>query len=474
MASIIKAETESAPGYPPASRKPAPAPQMREKPLGPIGLLQALRQNPITIWTRRHYEVPIFVARTVIGPICVVNDPAAIRHVLVDNAANYRKGVLQTRVLRPGLGNGLLTAEGASWRSQRKAIAPAFAPRIVESFQPAVAGVAANLIRRWRELPQGSRVDVAREMAHVTLEVLERTIFSDGLASEPATLAGAVTRYLDTLGRIHPFDALDLPSFIPRIGRGGGREALGTFNRAVEAIIARRRALLAESKEMPRDLLTLLLEAERDTDALGPDEVRANIATFIAAGHETTANTLAWCLFLLGFAPSWRERLERELDEVLGGGELSPERLPRLAVTRAVVEEALRLYPPAPSITRQPIGEDRIAGEKVDRRTRVVISPWILHRHLGLWERPAHFDPSRFLPGARDSIDRFAYLPFGAGPRICIGASFALQEAVIMLAAICRNFRLDLVDGHEVRPVQRVTLRPEGGLPMIISGRHAR
>jgi cytochrome P450 len=444
---------------------------MRETPVGPIGLLKALRRNPITLWTRRHYELPILTRRTIIGPICVLNDPAAIRRVLVDNAANYRKGVLQTRVLRPALGNGLLTAEGASWRLQRKAIAPAFAPRIVESFQPAMGSAAENLVRRWRDLPRGARIDVAREMTQVTLEVLERTIFSDGLASEPATLAGAVTRYLDTLGRIHPFDALDLPSFIPRIGRMRGKAALGTFNHTVEAIIARRRALLAQGKVMPRDLLTLLLEAERDSNALAPEDVRANIATFVAAGHETTANTLTWCLFLLGFAPEWRERLERELDEVIGDRQISPEILPRLVVTKAVVEEALRLYPAAPSITRQPIDEDVVGGEKVDSRTRIIVSPWILHRHFSLWREPAHFDPSRFLPGARDRIDRFAYLPFGAGPRICIGASFAIQEAVILLAAICRNFRLDLVEGHQVRPVQRVTLRPEGGLPMIMTSR---
>jgi cytochrome P450 len=466
-----KTATNEAATSPGASRKAVPAPPIRERPLGPIGLLRALGTNPIAIWTRRHFEAPSVLAKTVIGPMLVVSDPIAIRYVLVDNAANYRKGVLQTRILRPGLGNGLLTAEGESWRLQRRAIAPAFTPRVVESFHGAMAAAADALVARWKAMPEGARIDAAREMTHVTLEVLERTIFSDGLASEPAALAGAVTRYLDTLGRVHPFDALDLPAFLPRFGRRGGKEALATFNQAVETIIATRRALLADGKTAPRDLLTLLLEAERDTGGLAPDEVRANIATFIAAGHETTANTLAWCLFLIAFEPAWRDRLEAELDAVLGDGAITREALPRLIVTKAVVEEALRLYPPAPAITRQPIGEDRIAGERVDSRTRVVISPWILHRHLALWKEPGHFDPSRFLPGARESIDRFAYLPFGAGPRICIGAAFALQEAIILLAAICRNFRLDLVDGHAVRPVQRVTLRPQGGLPMRLARR---
>jgi cytochrome P450 len=448
-----------------------PAPRPREKPLGGLGLLKALRTNPITIWTRRHFEEPIVLRRTIIGPMCVVSDPVAIKHVLVDNARNYRKGVLQTRVLRPGLGNGLLTSEGESWRLQRRALAPTFTPRVIESFQPAMTSVAACLLERWRELADGSRIDAAREMTHVTLEVLERTIFSDGLASEPAILAQAITRYLDTLGRVHPFDALDLPSFLPRFGRSGAKDALAIFNRAVETIIARRRELLARGEEAPRDLLTLLLEAHTEENGLGPDEVKANIATFIAAGHETTANTLTWSLFLLAFAPEWRERLEREIEEVQGDADLASFPLDRLIVTKAVIEEALRLYPPAASITRQPIGEDEIAGHKIDTRTRVVISPWVLHRHQGLWKEPGHFDPARFLPQARQRVDRFAYLPFGAGPRICIGAGFALQEATILLAAITRHFRLELQPGHEVRPVQRVTLRPQGGLPMILRRR---
>jgi cytochrome P450 len=458
------------------SRRPAPAPRPPEKPLRPLALLRALRTNPISIWRRLHYEEKVVLDRTIIGPICVVSDPAAIRHVLVDNARNYRKGVLQTRVLRPGLGNGLLTAEGETWRRQRRALAPAFTPRLIEAFQQAMAEVAARLCERWARLPEGSRIDAAREMTQVTLEVLERTMFSDGLASEPRRLAGAVTRYLDTLGRIHPFDALDLPAFLPRIGKRGGREALGIFNAAVEAIIAKRRALEAQGVAAPRDLVALLLEAETGPDRLSPEEVRANIVTFIAAGHETTANTLSWSLFLLAFEPAWRERLEAEIDEVLadrgfGNGDPSSSILERLVVARAVVEEALRLYPPAPSITRQPIGKDEIGGYPVDHKTRVVVSPWILHRHRLLWKDAEYFDPSRFLPGSREGIDRFAYLPFGAGPRICIGAGFALQEAIILLASICRHFRLDLVLGHEVRPVQRVTLRPEGGLPMTIRRR---
>lgn len=453
------------------AQRMVPTPRPRARPLRGLGLLRALRTNPIAAWTQRHYEEPVVLRRTILGPICVISDPAAIKYVLVDNARNYRKGVLQRRVLRPGLGNGLLTAEGESWREQRRALAPVFTPRVIDGFRPAMAEAAARLIARWRVLPQASQLDAAREMSHVTLEVLERTIFSDGLASEPARLAGAVRQYLDTLGRIHPFDALDLPDWVPRLGRKNNPEPLGIFAATIEAMIARRRALLAQGATAPADLLTLLLKAESEGE-LGPDEVKANIATFIAAGHETTANTLTWSLFLLSFAPSWRTSLEAEVDAVFAGAARPFEMLDRLVVTKAVVEEALRLYPPAATITRQPLRPDVIATHEVGPRTRIVISPWILHRHRRLWDRPESFDPSRFLPRARAGIGRFAYLPFGAGPRICIGASFALQEAVILLAAMARHFRLDLVPGYEVRPVQRVTLRPAGGLPMIL--RHRR
>jgi cytochrome P450 len=194
--------------------------------------------------------------------------------------------------------------------------------------------------------------------------------------------------------------------------------------------------------------------------------VRANIVTFIGAGHETTGNALTWSLYLLSQAPDVRERIEREADEVLGERSLAPDDLSRLIFTRAVVDEAIRLYPPVPFMSRAAIGEDRIGNLRIPKGSLVAIAPWVLHRHHRLWETPEAFDPDRFMRERRGSIDRFAYLPFGAGPRVCIGASFALQEAVVVLASIVRAARLDLVEGHEVRPLHRVTLRPEGGLPM--------
>jgi cytochrome P450 len=453
-----------------AWRPPAPVP--RGRPLGPFGTLFVLRRNPIETWTRAHFEYPILVGPTILGQVAVVSAPEAIRRVMVDNVANYPKDALQRRVLSPGLGESLLTVEGEAWKTQRRALAPLFTPRTVISFAPSMAAAAEALATRWRRLRDGQRIDAQKDMARVTLDVLQRTIFSDGLAREPEEFMAALTRYFEVVGRLDPFDLLDLPDWLPRLGQRRSRSALAFFAEAVDAIIARRKARLAQdAPDGPRDLMTLLLVAhDPETGAsLSEEEVRTNIITFIAAGHETTANALTWSLYLLSQSEDWRVRLAREADGVLDGSvETYAE---RLVETRAVVEEAMRLYPPVASLSREAAGPDDLAGRRIRVGTLIMIVPWVLHRHRLLWEDPDGFDPSRFLPGAREKIDRFAYLPFGAGPRVCIGASFALQEAVIVLARIMREFRLDHVESHAVLPVQRITLRPQGGMPMILHRR---
>jgi cytochrome P450 len=203
---------------------------------------------------------------------------------------------------------------------------------------------------------------------------------------------------------------------------------------------------------------------------LSDTEVKANILTFIGAGHETTANALTWSLFLLTLSEEWRARLTAEASAVLSGP--VEDHAARLVETRAVIEEAMRLYPPVASMSRQAIGPDDLAGKRIRKGSLVMVSQWVLHRHHSLWEKPDSFDPRRFLPGSREKIDRFAYLPFGTGPRVCIGASFSLQEAAIVLAHIMRTFSLELKKNHVAMPVQRITLRPEGGLPMILRRRN--
>jgi cytochrome P450 len=451
----------------------APAPKPREVPLGPVGLLLALRQNPVETWTRAHFEKPILVGRRVLGEMAVVSEPAAIRRVLLDNVTNYRKDDLQRRVLSPGLGDGLLTAEGKQWRAQRRTVAPMFTPRNVLSFAPQMADAARASVQRLQRRRVGQILDVSAEMARVTLEILERTIFTDGLGQGPEHFREAVTRYFDTAGRIDPLDLLGFPDFIPRIGRIRSRPTLRFFRDSVDAIIATRRKNLADPNyQRAHDLLTLLLEAKDPETGVGLDEeeLRANIITFIGAGHETTANALTWSLYLLSQSPEWRERLAAEADRELAGG--GAETLAdRLVETRAVIEEAMRLYPPAATLTREAVEPDMLAGRRIKKGMRVVVSPFVVHRHRLLWRDPDLFMPERFLGEAREKIDRFAYLPFGAGPRVCVGASFALQEACIVLAHLMQAFRFEHVETHEVRPMQRVTLRPKDGMPMRVFAR---
>jgi len=455
----------------PSFRPPHPKP--RTEPLGTLAFLRAVRENPLNTWMEAHFEEPIITGDGALGRMTVVSDPAAIRHILVDNAANYRKDDLQLRILAPGLGRGLVTAEGDEWRLQRRTIAPLFTPRHVASFFPAMVEAAERLVRRWQRRPAGRVVDASLEMTRVTLDVLERTIFTQGVSKDPDALGRAITRYFNSLGRVAPLDIFGFPDWIPRIGRLRARPSIRFFEETVNALIDARKQLLARGEQAPRDLLTLLLEAADPETGKGLSDidVRTNIVTFIGAGHETTANALSWSLYLLSQDERARAHVEREVDEVLEEGALEPHHLDKLVYTRAVIDEAIRLYPPAPYMSRAAIDDDRIGELEIPAGSMVAIVPYLLHRHRRLWNEPDAFQPERFLPENRGRIDRFAYLPFGAGPRVCIGASFSLQEAVIVLATIARSVRLDLVDGHAVTPVQRITLRPQGGLPMRLTQR---
>jgi cytochrome P450 len=450
-----------------------PHPKPRTEPLGMVAFLRAVRENPLNTWMEAHFEEPIITGEGALGRMTVVSDPAVIRHILVDNAANYRKDDLQIRILAPGLGKGIVTAEGEEWRLQRRTIAPLFTPRTVAGFFPAMVEAADRLVRRWQRRPDGRVVDAALEMTRVTLDVLERTIFTQGVPKDPDALGRAITRYFNSIGRVDPLDIFGFPDWVPRIGRLRARPSIQFFEETVNELIDARKALLARGEPAPRDLLTLLLEAADPETGKGLSdiEVRTNIVTFIGAGHETTANALSWSLYLLSQDERARGLVEQEVDEVLGEEPIEPHHLERLVYTRAVIDEAIRLYPPAPYMSRTAIGDDRIGDLDIPAGSMVAISPYVLHRHRKLWAEPDAFRPERFLPESRKRIDRFAYLPFGAGPRVCIGASFSLQEAVIVLATIARSMRLDLVEGHAVEPVQRITLRPRGGLPMRLTQR---
>lgn len=453
--------------------KPAPfvppAPKPRTSPPSLLELIRVVYRNPLELWGEPSYTKPWVSVTGIGGPLVIANDPGLIRHVLVDNARNYRMATVRQKILRPILRDGLLTAEGEVWRRSRRAMAPVFTPRHIAGFAPAMLRRSEAFAARYEPLPAVS--DIAQDMTMLTYEILAETLFSGEIAGAPGGFAEQVDHLFETMGRVDPLDLLRAPDWLPRITRLRGRRTLAYFRRLVADTIAMREARLEKgSAGVPEDFLTLLLRAE-GPDGLTRAEVEDNIITFIGAGHETTARALGWTLYCLAEAPWEREPIEREIDAVLSREPDPAKWLDAMPMTRAAFEEAMRLYPPAPSINREPIETDTYKDLTLVKGATVLAMPWTIHRHRGLWDRPDAFLPERFHPGNRERLDRYQYLPFGAGPRVCIGAAFAMQEAVIALAVLMSRFRFDTVAETNPWPVQKLTTQPQGGLPMKVSRR---
>lgn len=465
-------ETLSPPVFRPA------VPPRREGPLPLLPFLWQSWRDPLGTWSKRHFEEPQMYGEGPLGAVIVVSHPAGVRHVLTDNAANYRKGDLQRRILGPLLSEGLLLTEGDVWRRGRRILAPLFTPARMRDLTTRMAEVCAARVAGW-DLKFGPQVmDIDSQMSTLTFEILSATLFSDELGGEAAGFEKALNRYLSIGARIDPLDVLDAPNWIPRVGRLASYQSAVFFEKRVAALVAARRARLESGASAPQDLLSALLSArdEADGSALSDREVSANILTFILAGHETTARTLGWVLHLISRSPETAARLRAEAD----GFDISdPAWADRLAWTRAVIEESMRLFPPAPTLERTAVGPDVIEGPGVEPQaikagTMVIISPWVLHRHEKLWDDPAAFRPERFLPENRKSVDRYAWIPFSAGPRVCIGASFALQEAMIALATILKVADIEPITAVEPRPVHQITLRSRETMRLRLRAREAR
>ncbi len=451
---------------------PAPVPRSRDRIPSLLEVLRTVYRNPLELWGAPSYEERWIHTRFFNERALIVNDPDLIRHVLVDNAANYRMATVRQLVLRPILRDGLLTAEGDIWKRSRKAMAPVFTPRHIGKFAATMLNSTEDYAAECEQAARSGEVrDIARDMTELTFDIISKTLFSGDVVAASDDFAGDVERLLATMGRVDPLDLLKAPHWLPRFTRIRGRRVMGIFRGIVEGTMQKRRASIAAGAGVPDDFLTLLLKQERP-GGLSSEEIKDNIITFIGAGHETTARGLGWTLYCLANAPEERTIVEEEIDALFAGKPPPPESwLEALPKTRAAFEEAMRLYPPAPSINRAAIEDDRYGEVEIKRGTTVLVMPWTLHRHRLLWDQPEAFIPSRFWPENRDRIDRFQYLPFGAGPRICIGATFALQEAVIALAVLMRRFRFDCTADCKPWPVQKLTTQPQGGLPMTVTAR---
>ncbi|WP_300302474.1 cytochrome P450 [Ferrovibrio sp.] len=444
-------------------------PTRHEARLPLLQLVRTLRENAIGTYTKDTFERDIIVYRLLFKPMIMANHPELIRHVMLDNAANYERDPVGKRMLEPGLGNGLLTSEGADWKRQRRMMAPIFQPRRLAGFAEIMTEYSAALADKLVRLPAGQTVDMAEQMMLLTLDIIARTMFGADASTDVSAVGTAMDRYQVTVRPNIP-DLLGLPRWVPRPDAAEGQRALAEMDAIINTLIQRRRDRAAQGGELGSDLLGLLLAARDDESGstLDDREVRDQMATFFLAGHETTATALAWTWYLLSHAPAVEAKLHAELDAVLGGRPAQYADYDKLVYTRMVIEEALRLYPPAHTTARQAIADDRFERIDIPAGTMMIISPWIMHRHRLYWQNPDAFDPENFAPGKAASRRRYTYLPFGAGPRICIGQGFAMIEAVIILATLAQKLRARLVPGAKVAPVAKITLRPSPDLPMTM------
>ena len=430
------------------------------RPLGLFQSLRAARRNIVEIIPEIATRQPVVSGRTG-ARWHMIMDPGALRRVLVERLDDYPKSDVTKSLLRPAIGESLFIAEGAHWRWQRRAAAPAFSHRNVQSLAPVMTAAAERAAGRIAAAAGRRAVNVYEEMVAATFEVISAVTFADGEGFDRAAVHAAIDAYVTVSGKISFLDVIGAPLWVPRPGRMAWDPATRDMKALADRVVAER---AAHGPAPTPDLLDLLRAGEdpetgrRMSDA----ELRDNLLTFIVAGHETTALTLAWALYLCAFDPEAQARAREEAEAALGGRAAEGADVERLPYIRQICEEALRLYPPAAVFSRTAQAPDRLCGREIRPGDTVMIPAYALHRHRLLWEAPDAFRPGRFAD--RKAVQRFAYLPFGDGPRICIGASFALQEAVIILATLLARFRFTLVPGRTPRPVMILTLRPEGGV----------
>jgi cytochrome P450 len=418
----------------------------------------------LDMW-QRYGDVVRF--RMLLWPAYILYHPDHLKYVLHDNYCNYNKQFPMMNTARPLFGNGLFTNDGEPWLHQRRLMQPSFHHKRLATFGSIMTGSTLALLERWQDAGQ-QPLDILQEMMRLTQRIAGLALFNLDLSNEADTIGSTFTTLLPLLLQytMLPFPPLWVPTTRNRRLQAG----IETLNSVVYGIINKRRKQSADPATAPGDLLSMLLAArdEETGEGMSDQQVRDEVITLLLGGYETTSLALTWTWYLLSQYPDAEQRLHSELDAVLAGQTPTVEHLSALPYTRMVIQEALRLYPPAFGMTRYAVAADEIGGYPIPAHSIIFMTPYYTHRHPTFWEDPERFDPERFTPERSAGRPRFAYFPFGGGPRQCIGNTFAMMEAQLVLATVAQRYQLRLVPGHPVEPQVVFTVRPRYGMPMTL------
>lgn len=425
----------------------------------------AIESTSLAALTRPHYKGTHFGLK-----LAVVSDPELIRNIFVTNHHCIVPSEHRQRILRPIMRDGLISAEGETWSRIRKLTAPMFTPRYIRKFAEGMrTTIEATLPEVFRH---GDVIQFNRQILSVVYQVLSDALFSGDIDARKEESIAAIETVLEQMGSPHVFDVLNAPKILPRPGRAKGQKMINNFRNIVTEITEQRWSEIQAGSAPKEDFLGLLMNAQDDEKSvLTQSEIEDQIIAFIGAGHETTSHALTWLMYLLSQSNDILEKVETEID----GFDIETTEITQwedaVPLTVACIKEAMRLYPPAPYIGRTFCQDLDCGSVRFEKGEHLLLSLWALHRHRGLWENPDSFDPDRFLGERAAKIDRFQYLPFGLGPRVCIGQRFAMQEAVILTVLLLKDYRFEYVGEKPPWPHMRITVRPDNGLPVRVAKR---
>jgi len=461
------------PSVPPSGDFVPPYPFRYEK-MPPVWTLIGMaKRNFLSIWGVDDFQSRLRSKKIFTRDLVICNRPDVVREAFQTNhEVLQRKSPQMRHALEPLLGDGLFISDTETWAKRRKVVAPIIHGSRVKGFAPIMIDTIEEKRDEWSRLGDGAEIDALAEMAHLTAEIICRTIFGRQLGKNYASeVVQGFSDYQRHIDQIDLLSLFGLPEWLPRFRTKAIKKPIKRIMTVLDEIID---SYEAQKEKGEASVIGGLLEArDDDGNPLSRDAIRSEAAVIFMAGHETTANTLAWAWFLLSQSAKVREKLQRELDTVLAGRTPTFQDVANLPYTKAVVEETLRLYPPVPILAREAMADTTIGGKHFAKGSLIMVVPWLLHRNPKLWGRPDVFDPQRFLNPKARKPNKYGYVPFSIGPRICAGLQFGMTEAILSLAILAQNFDLTLKEGTDVQPVARLTLRPGDNLPMILHPRRS-